>query len=68
MEATVDGGGGDGVFAAAVNADDGMVAVASTVAAQLTTMTAIAADTIGQRCHCCQCHCIIFPPSHRCLR
>jgi hypothetical protein len=47
MKVTVNGGGGDGVFAAAVNADDGMVAVASTAAAQLTTKTAIAAATIG---------------------
>jgi hypothetical protein len=47
MEVTVDGGGGDGIFAAAVNADDGMVAVVSTATAQLTTMTTIAAATIG---------------------
>ncbi len=68
MEATVDGGGGDGIFAAAVNADDGMVAVVSTAAAQLTTTTTIAAATIGQRRHRCQCHCVIVPPSHRRLR
>ncbi len=49
MEAMVDGSSGDGVFAAAVNANDGMVAVASTAAAQLTTTTTIAAATIGQR-------------------
>jgi hypothetical protein len=53
MEATVDGGGGNGVFAAANDANDGMVAVASTAAAQLTMTTAIAAATIGQRRHCC---------------
>jgi hypothetical protein len=64
MEATVDGGDGDGVFAAAVNADDGMVAVASTAAAQLTTTTAIAAAPIGRRRHHRQCHCVIVPPSH----
>jgi hypothetical protein len=49
MEATVDGGNGDGVFAAAVNADDRMVVAASTTAAQLTTMTAINAATMGRR-------------------
>ncbi len=43
----VDGGSGNGVFAAAVNADDGMVADASTAAAQLMTMTITAAVTIG---------------------
>jgi hypothetical protein len=48
MEATVD----DGVFAAAVNTNDGMVAVASTAAAQLTMTTIIAAATIGRRRHC----------------
>ncbi len=47
MEATVNGSGGNGVFAATINADDGMVAVASINAAQLTMMTAIAAATIG---------------------
>jgi hypothetical protein len=47
MEAAVDGGSGDGVFAAAINADDGMVASGSTAAAQLTTTNAIAAATIG---------------------
>jgi hypothetical protein len=67
MEATVNGGGGNGIFSAAINADDGMVAVASTAAAQLMTMTAITAATIGQRHHCSQCHCVIAPPSHRSL-
>jgi hypothetical protein len=65
MEATVDGGGGDGVFATAINADDGMVAVASTAAAQLTMTTAIATATIGRQRHCHQWDCIIVPPSHR---
>jgi hypothetical protein len=35
----------NGIFATAVNADDGMVAAASTATAQLTTTTAIAAAT-----------------------
>ncbi len=52
MEAAVDGGGGNGVFAAAVNADEGMVATAPITAAQLMTTTTIAAATIGQRRHC----------------
>jgi hypothetical protein len=47
MEATINGGGGNGIFATAINANDWMVAVASTTAAQLTTTTAIAATTIG---------------------
>ncbi len=47
MEATVDGGGSDGVFSAAVNAYDGMVAAASTAAAQLKTTTAMDAATMG---------------------
>jgi hypothetical protein len=64
MEATVDGGGGNGIFATAVNANDGMMAVASTATAQLTMTTAIAATTISQRRHCHQCHCVIVPPSH----
>jgi hypothetical protein len=68
MEAAVDGGGGDGVFAAAVKADDGMMVAASTAAGQLRTMTAIAAATIGRRSHCRQCHCVIAPPAHRRLR
>jgi hypothetical protein len=53
MEATVDGGGGDGIFAAAINANDRIVAAASTAAAQLRMTTAIATATIGQRCHRC---------------
>jgi hypothetical protein len=64
MEAMVDGGGGDGVFAAAVNANEEMVVAAPTAAAQLTRTTTIAAATIGQRCHCQQCHCIIVRISH----
>ncbi len=60
----VDGLSGNGVFAASVNADDGMVVVASTAAAQLMTTTAIAAATISQRRHHCQCHCIIISPFH----
>jgi hypothetical protein len=64
MEATVNGGSGDGIFAAALNADDGIVAVASTAATQLTITTAIAATTIGRRGHYCRCHCVIVPPSH----
>jgi hypothetical protein len=39
IEAAVDGGGGDGVFASTVNANEGMVAAAPTAAAQLTTTT-----------------------------
>jgi hypothetical protein len=68
MEAMVDGGGGDGLFATTVNAGDGMVVVASTAAVQLMTTTAIAATTIGQRCHRQQCNCAIVPPSHCRLR
>jgi hypothetical protein len=49
--AAVNGGCGDGIFAAAVNANDGMVAAASTAAAQLTMTTAIPAATIGRTCH-----------------
>jgi hypothetical protein len=52
MEAAVDGAGGKGVFAAAINANEGIVAVAPTAAAQLTTTTTIATATISQRCHC----------------
>jgi hypothetical protein len=37
MEAAVNGSGGDGLFAVAVNTNDGMVAAASTAPAQLTT-------------------------------
>jgi hypothetical protein len=40
---TVDGCGGDGVFAAPVNKNNKMMAVTSTATAQLMTMTAIAA-------------------------
>jgi hypothetical protein len=47
MEAAVDGGGGDGVFTTAINANDGMVVAASTATAQLMTMTPIATATIG---------------------
>jgi hypothetical protein len=64
MEAAVDGGSGNGVFATTVNANEGMVVAAPTTAAQLTKATTIAAATIGQRCHCQQCHCAIVPPSH----
>jgi hypothetical protein len=39
MEAAVDGGSGNGLFAAAINANDKMVAAASTTAAQLTATT-----------------------------
>jgi hypothetical protein len=53
MEVVIDGSGGNGVFAATVNIDDGMVVAASTATAQLMTMTAIAAATISQKCHCC---------------
>jgi hypothetical protein len=64
MEATVDGDSNDGVFAAAINAIDGMVAVVSTAAAQLMMTTAIDAATMGRRRQCHQCHCHIVPPSH----
>ncbi len=47
MEVAVDGGGGDGIFAPAINANEGMVAAALTAAAHLTTTTTIAAATIG---------------------
>jgi hypothetical protein len=63
-----DGGGGDGIFSATVNANDGMMAVASTTFEQLRMMTTIAATTIGQRSHHHRCHCFIAPPSHRRLR
>jgi hypothetical protein len=63
MEAMVDGS--KGVFAAAVNADDGMVVATSTAATPLTTTIAITAATIGQRHHCRGCHFVIDPPSHR---
>jgi hypothetical protein len=52
MEAAVAGGGGNGVFAAAINANEGMVVAASTAAAQLGTTITIATATIGRRCHC----------------
>jgi hypothetical protein len=65
METAVDGGGGNGVFAATVNYNEGMVAAAPTAAAQLMTTTTIAAATIGQRRHCQRCHCVIVCPSHR---
>jgi hypothetical protein len=41
MEVAADGGGSYGVFAAAINANDGAMAAASTAAGQLRTMTAI---------------------------
>jgi hypothetical protein len=47
MEAAVDGSGSNGIFAAVVNAYEGMVAAEPTAAAQLTTMTTIANATIG---------------------
>jgi hypothetical protein len=52
MKVAVDGGGGDGVIAANVNADEGMVVATPTAAAQLTTTITIAAATISQRHHC----------------
>jgi hypothetical protein len=52
MEVAVHNSGSDGVFAANVNADEGMVAAAPTAAAQLTTTTTIATATIGRRHHC----------------
>jgi hypothetical protein len=48
MEAAVDGGNSNDVFASAINIDEGMVAAAPTAAAQLTTTTTIAAATIGR--------------------
>jgi hypothetical protein len=47
MEAAADGGGRDGNFATAINADDGMMAAALTTTGQLSMTTAIAAATIG---------------------
>jgi hypothetical protein len=47
MEAAVNGGGSNGVFAAAVDANDRMVAAASTATAQLTIAATIAAPTVG---------------------
>jgi hypothetical protein len=55
MEVAVDGGGGNGIYAAAIDANDGMVAAASTATAQLTITTAIATTIIGQRHHCRRC-------------
>jgi hypothetical protein len=46
MEVAADGGGSNGIFATAVNANDGMMAAASTTAGQLRTTTTIAAATI----------------------
>jgi hypothetical protein len=70
MEAAVDGSGGssNGIFAAAINANDGMVVAASSTAEQLTTTTTITTATISQRCHHCWCYCVITIPSHRRLR
>jgi hypothetical protein len=51
MEAAVDGGGGNGVFSTTINANEGMVAAASTATGQLMMTTAIATTTIGQRSH-----------------
>ncbi len=47
MKVTVDGSGRDGIFALDIDADDGMVAAASTTTAQLTTMTTITTATIS---------------------
>jgi hypothetical protein len=47
MEAAVNDGRSDGIFSAAIDTNDGMVAAALTTAAQLTTTTTIAAVTIG---------------------
>jgi hypothetical protein len=63
IEARVNGDGDNGMFATAVNANDGMVAVASTATVQLTMTTTIATAIIGQRRHPCQCHSIIVPSS-----
>jgi hypothetical protein len=68
MEAVADGGSSDGIFAVAVNTNDGMVMAASITAGQLKMTTAIATATIIQRRHCHQCHCVFAPPSHRRLR
>jgi hypothetical protein len=51
IEAAVDGGGGNGIFASTVNANEGMVAAALSAASQLMATTTIAATTIVQRCH-----------------
>ncbi len=68
MEVAVNGGGSYGIFATAVNANDKMMAAASTAAGQLRTTTAIDDATIGRRSHCRQYHCVIATPSHRRLR
>jgi hypothetical protein len=65
MEAAANGGDSYGMFATAVDANDGMMVVASTAAGQLRTITTIADTTIGQRSHRRQCHCVIASPSHR---
>ncbi len=59
MEAAVNDGRSDGIFSAAIDTNDGMVAAALTTAAQLTTTTTIAAVTIGWRCHHSGCHCAL---------
>jgi hypothetical protein len=56
MEAAVVGSGGNGILAAAINTDGGMVAGTSTAAAQLTMTTTIFATTIDQRCHHYECN------------
>jgi hypothetical protein len=68
MKAVVNGGGGNGIFATTADANDGMVAAASTTAGQLRTTAAITAATISQRNHCRLCNCVIAPPSHCRLR
>jgi hypothetical protein len=65
MEAAFDCSGGNGVFAAAINANYGIVAAASTIPAQFAKTTTIATATIGQRRHCRRCNCIIYSQSHR---
>jgi hypothetical protein len=47
MEAAVNGGGGNCVFAVTIDANYGMVAVASSTTAQSTMAAAIPAATIG---------------------
>jgi hypothetical protein len=46
MKMAVDGSGGNGIFAATIDANDRMVAVASTATAKLMATTVIAAATI----------------------
>jgi hypothetical protein len=69
MEMAVDGDSGNGIFAAVINDNNGMVAEASAAAAQLAMMTTIPSTTISQRGYCCGCHCVPFiplpPPSTR---